>query len=222
MTIRLVLVDDQPLVRMGFRLVLESTGDFEVVGEAGDGAAGVERTLALEPDVVLMDVRMPGMDGVEATRQIGRSGVASRVLVLTTFDLDEYAFAALQAGASGFLLKDVRPEELIAAVRSIAAGDAVISPRITRELLNRHAADLVQIASPDGGDLPDPLESLTPREREVFHAMAAGMTNNEIAAELFMSDATAKTHVNRILSKLGLRDRVHAVIFSYEHDLRAR
>ena len=221
MTIRLLLVDDQPLVRMGFRMVLEATGDIQVVGEAGDGAMGVERTLALQPDVVLMDVRMPGMDGVEATRQICASPVESRVIVLTTFDLDEYAFAALQAGASGFLLKDVRPEELIAAVRSVAAGDAVISPRITRELLNRHAADL-DITQDESAETPDPLESLTPREREVFQAMAAGMTNNEIGAELFMSEATAKTHVNRILTKLGLRDRVQAVIFSYEHGLRER
>lgn len=221
MTIRLVLVDDQPLVRMGFRLVLEATGDIQVIGEAGDGAMGVERTLALQPDVVLMDVRMPGMDGVEATRQICASPVESRVIVLTTFDLDEYAFAALQAGASGFLLKDVRPEELIGAVRSVAVGDAVISPRITRELLNRHAADL-DMAPAETDLAPDPLESLTPREREVFQAMAAGMTNHEIGAELFMSEATAKTHVNRILTKLGLRDRVQAVIFSYEHGLRHR
>lgn len=221
MTIRLVLVDDQPLVRMGFRLVLEATGDIQVIGEAGDGAMGVERTLALQPDVVLMDVRMPGMDGVEATRQICASPVESRVIVLTTFDLDEYAFAALQAGASGFLLKDVRPEELIGAVRSVAVGDAVISPRITRELLNRHAADL-DMAPVETDLAPDPLESLTPREREVFQAMAAGMTNHEIGAELFMSEATAKTHVNRILTKLGLRDRVQAVIFSYEHGLRHR
>lgn len=221
MTIRLVLVDDQPLVRMGFRLVLEATGDIQVIGEAGDGAMGVERTLALQPDVVLMDVRMPGMDGVEATRQICASPVESRVIVLTTFDLDEYAFAALQAGASGFLLKDVRPEELIGAVRSVAVGDAVISPRITRELLNRHAADL-DMAPAESGTFSDPLESLTPREREVFQAMAAGMTNHEIGAELFMSEATAKTHVNRILTKLGLRDRVQAVIFSYEHGLRHR
>ncbi len=221
MTIRLVLVDDQPLVRMGFRLVLEATGDIQVVGEAGDGAMGVERTLALHPDVVLMDVRMPGMDGVEATRRICASPVESCVIVLTTFDLDEYAFAALQAGASGFLLKDVRPEELIAAVRSVAAGDAVTSPRITRELLNRHAAHL-DIGFSETGVLSDPLESLTPREREVFQAMAAGMTNNEIGTELFMSEATAKTHVNRILTKLGLRDRVQAVIFSYEHGLRDR
>ncbi len=206
---------------MGFRLVLEATGDIQVIGEAGDGTTGVERALALQPDVVLMDVRMPGVDGVEATRQICASPVESRVIVLTTFDLDEYAFAALQAGASGFLLKDVRPEELIAAVRSVAAGDAVISPRITRELLNRHAADL-DIGFEEPSDPSDPLESLTPREREVFQAMAAGMTNNEIGEELFMSEATAKTHVNRILTKLGLRDRVQAVIFSYEHDLRAR
>jgi DNA-binding NarL/FixJ family response regulator len=221
MTIRLVLVDDQPLVRMGFRLVLEATGDIHVIGEAGDGAMGVERTLALQPDVVLMDVRMTGMDGVEATRQICASQVESRVIVLTTFDLDEYAFAALQAGASGFLLKDVRPEELIAAVRSVAAGDAVISPRITRELLNRHAAHL-DVGFLETGALSDPLESLTPREREVFQAMSAGMTNSEIGSELFMSEATAKTHVNRILTKLGLRDRVQAVIFSYEHRLRDR
>jgi DNA-binding NarL/FixJ family response regulator len=165
-----------------------------------------------------MDVRMPGMDGVEATRRICASPVESRVIVLTTFDLDEYAFAALQAGASGFLLKNVRPEELIAAVRSVAAGDAVISPRITRELLNRHAAHL-DIGFSETGVLSDPLESLTPREREVFQAMAAGMTNNEIGTELFMSEATAKTHINRILTELGLRDRVQAVIFSYEHGL---
>lgn len=221
MTIRLLLVDDQPLVRMGFRMVLEATGEIEVVGEAGDGATGVDRALALQPDVVLMDVRMPGMDGVEATRRICASPVESRVIVLTTFDLDEYAFAALQAGASGFLLKDVRPDELTAAVRSVAAGDAVISPRITRELLNRHAADL-GMAPAEAGSESDPLESLTPREREVFQAMAAGMTNNEIGGELFMSEATAKTHVNRILTKLGLRDRVQAVIFSYEHGLRDR
>jgi DNA-binding NarL/FixJ family response regulator len=205
MTIRLVLVDDQPLVRMGFRLVLEATGDIQVIGEAGDGAMGVERTLALQPDVVLMDVRMTGMDGVEATRQICASQVESRVIVLTTFDLDEYAFAALQAGASG----------------SAAAGDAVISPRITRELLNRHAAHL-DVGFSETGALSDPLESLTPREREVFQAMSAGMTNSEIGSELFMSEATAKTHVNRILTKLGLRDRVQAVIFSYEHRLRDR
>lgn len=221
MTIRLVLVDDQPLVRMGFRMVLEATGDIQVIGEAGDGAMGVERTLALQPDVVLMDVRMPRMDGVEATRQICDSSVESRVIVLTTFDLDEYAFAALQAGASGFLLKDVRPEELIAAVRSVAAGDAVISPRITRELLNRHAAELATGPVETSAE-SDPLESLTPREREVFQAMAAGMTNHEIGTELFMSEATVKTHVNRILTKLGLRDRVQAVIFSYEHGLHDR
>lgn len=221
MTIRLVLVDDQPLVRMGFRLVLEATGDIEVVAEAGDGVTGVERTLSLNPDVVLMDVRMPRMDGVEATRRICSASSTSRVIVLTTFDLDEYAFAALQAGASGFLLKDVQPEELIAAVRSVAAGDAVISPRVTRELLNRHAADL-DVAREASSDPTDPLEPLTPREREVFQAMAAGMTNGEIGEELFMSEATAKTHVNRILTKLELRDRVQAVIFSYERGLRNR
>ncbi|MDT3439948.1 MULTISPECIES: response regulator transcription factor [unclassified Pseudofrankia] len=217
MTISIVVVDDQPLVRMGFRMVLNATDEFRVVGEAGDGATGVRVAEQLSPDVVLMDVRMPGMDGVEATRRICANRAAGRVLVLTTFDLDEYAFAALRAGASGFLLKDVRPEELVDAVRAVAAGDAVVSPRITRELLNRHAASL-QTASERAHE-PDPAAALTRREREVLLEVAAGLTNAEIAERLFLSEATVKTHITRILAKLELRDRVQAVIFAYQNGL---
>ncbi len=219
MSISVLVVDDQSLVRVGFRMVLNATEDIRVIGDAADGAAAIRETERLEPDLVLMDVRMPVMDGVEATRRICSSGSSARVLVLTTFDLDEYAFAAIRAGASGFLLKDVRPEELVDAIRAIAAGDAVVSPRITRELLNRHAAGFGNEPDPAGPG-GDPLSALTPREREVFHAVASGATNAEIAGQLFMSEATVKTHVTRILAKLGLRDRVQAVIFSYEHHLR--
>ncbi len=218
MSIRVLLVDDQALIRMGFSLVLGATDDIQVVGEASDGAAAVRLAESLGPDLVLMDVRMPVMDGVEATRLICESGTPARVLVLTTFDLDEYAFAALRAGASGFLLKDVRPEELCDAIRAVAAGDAVISPRITRELLNRHRATFETSEEPASS--VDPLASLTPREREVFFGMFAGQTNAEIAGDLFMSEATVKAHVTRILAKLGLRDRVQAVIYAYEHGLQ--
>ena len=217
MTISVLLVDDQPLIRTGFRLILNAVADLQVVGEAEDGAAGVAQALALRPDVVLMDVRMPGIDGVEATRQICASGVPSRVLILTTFDIDEYAFAGLQAGASGFVLKDIRPDELVAAVRALAAGDAVVSPRITRELLNRHAAGLL---APPASPAVDQLSELTPREREVLLELAGGHTNAEIAGRLYLSEATVKTHITRILSKLQLRDRVQAVIFAYERGLR--
>ena len=216
--ITVLLVDDQHLVRMGFSMVLNATDDIRVVGEAGDGATGVRLAAELDPDVVLMDVRMPGMDGVEATRRIGSSGLRARVLILTTFDLDEYAFAALRAGASGFLLKDVRPDELCTAIRAIAAGDAVVSPRITRELLNRHAAGLGAEEEQRERE-PDPLAHLTPREREVLLEIAAGYTNAEIADRLVLSEATVKTHITRILAKLELRDRVQAVIYVYEHGL---
>jgi DNA-binding NarL/FixJ family response regulator len=217
MNITVLLVDDQPLIRMGFRLILTSTDGIEVVGEAEDGEAGVAQARDLQPDIVLMDVRMPGLDGVEATRRICSAGSSTRVLILTTFDLDEYAFAGLQAGASGFVLKDIRPDELIAAIRAIAAGDAVVSPRITRELLNLHAAALTDETPPPA---PDLVTELTGREREVLLEVAGGHTNAEIAQRLFLSEATVKTHITRILSKLGLRDRVQAVIFAYERGLR--
>ncbi|MEJ3750771.1 response regulator transcription factor [Actinomycetes bacterium KLBMP 9797] len=218
MTIRILLVDDQSLLRLGFRMVLETQPDLEVVGEAGDGTRGVAMTRALDPDVVLMDVRMPVLDGIEATRQIAGSGCAARVLVLTTFDLDEYVFAALRAGASGFLLKDVPPADLISGIRAVAGGDAVVAPRVTRRLIDAFA-----------GHLPDPatgrsavaerLHRLTDREREVLVAVARGRSNAEIAELLAVAEATVKTHVGRILAKLGLRDRVQAVIFAYEAGL---
>ncbi|WP_027141161.1 response regulator [Pseudofrankia saprophytica] len=217
MTITVVLVDDQPLIRMGFRMLLNASPDIQVVGEAGDGATGVTITKELAPDVVLMDIRMPGTDGVAATRRICADATASRVLVLTTFDLDEYAFAALRAGASGFLLKDVRPEELLDAVRAIAAGDAVVSPRVTRELLNQHAASLR--LGDEATTEADPTDALTRREREVLLEIAAGLNNAEIAQRLVLSEATVKTHITRILAKLDLRDRVQAVIFAYQHGL---
>ncbi|MER6808119.1 response regulator transcription factor [Spirillospora sp. NPDC000708] len=214
--ISVLLVDDQPLLRMGFRLVLETQPDITVVGEAGDGAEAVAQVTALSPDVVLMDVRMPGMDGIEATERIARADAGSRVLILTTFDLDEYAFAALRAGAAGFLLKNVQPAEMIAGIRTVAAGDGVVAPRLTRVLIEtftRHAG-----ARP--GSIDDPrLHRLTDREREVLIEMAKGLSNAEIADELGLSEATVKTHVSRILPKLGLRDRVQAVVLAYQTGL---
>lgn len=214
--IRVLLVDDQPLLRMGFQLVLEAQPDMTVVGESGEGAGAVELVAALVPDVVLMDVRMPGMDGIEATEQITRDHAASRVLILTTFDLDEYAFAALHAGAAGFLLKNVQPAELIAGIRTVAAGDGVVAPRLTRRLIEnftRHHSSRPGIAG-------DPrLDRLTDREREVLIEMAKGRSNAEIADELGLSEATVKTHVSRILPKLGLRDRVQAVVLAYQTGL---
>jgi DNA-binding NarL/FixJ family response regulator len=219
MTIRVVLVDDQPLLRTGFRMILHATDDVSVVGEAADGGAAVAQVAELEPDVVLMDIRMPGMDGVEATRRIVASGSPSRVLILTTFDLDEYAFAGLRAGASGFLLKDVPPAELTSAIRAVASGDAVVSPRITRELLDRYASSL----PPTGGEARPAvhpiLSQLTEREGEVLLAIASGQSNAEIAAQLVLSEATVKTHVTRILGKLELRDRVQVVVLAYEQRL---
>jgi DNA-binding NarL/FixJ family response regulator len=219
-TIRVLLVDDQPLLRMGFGMILNAQPDITVIGEAGDGAEAVRATQELSPDVILMDVRMPGVDGVEATRRIVSSTVGDgpRVIILTTFDLDDYAFAGLRAGASGFLLKDVPPEELTAAIRAVASGDAVVSPRITRKLLDRYATQL-----PDPRDDTAPaaadLARLTEREREVLLQVAAGLSNAEIAAELVLSEATVKTHVTRILAKLGLRDRVQAVVYAYQTGL---
>jgi DNA-binding NarL/FixJ family response regulator len=210
-----LIVDDQPLQRIGFRMLLNSSPETTVVGEAEHGAEAVRRTSELHPDVVLMDIRMPGMDGIEATRQILASGGRSRVLVLTTFDLDEYAYGALRAGASGFLLKDARPDELLAGIRAVAGGDAVVAPAMTRRLLEVFTTYL-----PLRGPGEDPrLTGLTQREREVLTDIAAGLTNSEIADDLSLSESTIKTHIGRILAKIGARDRVQAVIFAYDTGL---
>ena len=217
--IRLLLADDQPLLRMGFRMVLDAQDDLRVIAEAPDGAAAVEAATRLHPDVVLMDVRMPRMDGIDATRQIVAAGHdAPRVLILTTFDLDEYVYAGLRAGASGFLLKDALPHELAGAVRAVARGDAVVAPSVTRRLLDAYVHRLPTGPSPlaTTGDAHPGLAALTPREREVLAEVAAGRTNAEIAERLVLAEATVKTHVGRILHKLNLRDRVQAVIFAYE------
>jgi DNA-binding NarL/FixJ family response regulator len=211
----ILLVDDQHLLRLGFRLMFEAEPDFEVAGEAGDGAEALRLTGHARPDVVLMDVRMPGMNGIEATRQITAQYPDTRVLVLTTFDLDEYAFAALRAGASGFLLKNAEPAELFAAVRTVARGDAVVAPRVTRRLLERFASQLPD-GPEDSGRQDARLALLTNREREVLAEVAQGLSNAEIARRMYLSESTVKTHVGRILPKLGLRDRVQAVVFAYE------
>jgi len=214
-SIRVLLVDDQSLLRLGFRLVLEAQPDIEVVGEAGDGAQAVTMTRLVKPDVVLMDVRMPVLDGIQATRQIITSGSPARVLVLTTFNLDEYVFAALRAGASGFLLKDVPPADLLTGIRAVAAGDAVVAPSVTRRLLDAFAG---QLPDPSTGRTPTDqrLHQLTDREREVLAEVARGHSNHEIAQHLTVSEATVKTHVGRLLTKLSLRDRVQVVVFAYE------
>jgi DNA-binding NarL/FixJ family response regulator len=214
-TTRVLLVDDQALLRLGFRMVLETQPDLEVVGEAGDGAQGVAMTRALAPDVVLMDVRMPVLDGIEATRQIVSAGSAARILMLTTFDLDEYVYTALRAGASGFLLKDVPPADLLSGIRAVAGGDAVVAPRVTRRLIDAFAEHL---PDPATGRSPaaELLHQLTDRERDVLVEVARGRSNGEIARRLTVSEATVKTHVGRILTKLGLRDRVQVVVFAYE------
>ncbi|MEU1785762.1 response regulator transcription factor [Streptomyces sparsogenes] len=216
MTIRILITDDEALLRMAFSTVLEAQPDMAPVGEAADGAQAIRLARELRPDVVLMDVRMPGTDGIEATRQIIRISPRSRVLILTTFDLDEYAFAGLNAGASGFLLKNTRPEELLTAIRSVAAGDAVVSPRITRRLLESLRPHI-----PDGGsaDHDERLSRLSAREREVLIQVAGGLSNAEIAATLYLAEATVKSHLGRVLQKLELRDRIHAVIFAYESRL---
>jgi DNA-binding NarL/FixJ family response regulator len=215
--IRVALVDDQELVRAGFRMVLEAQPDMTVVGEAADGLAAMTLATAQpRPDVMVMDVRMPRLDGVEATRRICAAGDRPRVLMLTTFDLDEYAFSALKAGASGFLLKDVPPQELLFGIRSVHSGDAVVAPSTTKRLIDRFAPLL---PSGPGGDAPPDLAELTDREREVLVQMAAGLSNAEIAERLFVSEATVKTHVGRVLAKLGLRDRVQAVVLAYETGL---
>ncbi|WP_158371582.1 response regulator transcription factor [Cellulosimicrobium cellulans] len=214
-----LLADDHALVRMGFRLLLESAGDLEVVGEAGDGRAAVEQAAALRPHVVLMDVRMPRTDGIEATREIVAADPDVRVLALTTFDLDEYAFAALQAGASGFLVKDAAPTELVAAVRTVAAGDAVVSPRITGRMLAMFSRALPARGTRSDDGVDPRLAVLTPRELEVLRCVGEGRSNGEIAVQLQVSEATVKTHLARILPKLGARDRVQAVVLAYETGL---
>lgn len=215
MTIRVLLVDDQALLRKGFRMILEQETGIEVVGEASGGEEAVALTHQLHPDIVLMDVRMPDMDGIEATSRIVASGAETRVLILTTFDLDEYAFAGLRAGASGFLLKDVPPAGLISAIQVVARGDAVVSPRITRRLLDTFAHELPAGASSAEGHETQ-LDELTEREREVLIEMAEGFSNAEIADHLFVSETTVKSHVGKILMKLGLRDRVQAAVFAFQ------
>jgi len=220
MTIRVLLVDDQPLLRTGFRLILEAEPDLTVVGQAGDGKDAQEQTRALLPDVVLMDIRMPGVDGIEATRRIVREAAPTahvpKVLVLTTFDLDEYIVEALRAGASGFLLKDVPPDELVQAIRVVAAGDAIVAPSVTRRLLDRFAK---RLPSAYEQTTPARLDRLTERELEVLRLIAKGMSNAEIARKLVVSETTVKTHVGNVLTKLGLRDRVQAVVLAYESGL---
>ena len=214
MSIRVLIADDQALVRSGFRMILEARDDLVVVGEAENGAQAIELARELEPDVVLMDVRMPVLDGVEATRRLLEAGSEARVIILTTFDLDEYVFEALRAGASGFLLKDVQPAQLVEAIRVVASGEELLAPSITRRLLDRFAASLDA-----GRGTPPELDSLTPRELEILRLIAGGLTNAEIASELFVSETTVKTHVSSVLRKLHLRDRVQAVVLAYEAGL---
>ena len=219
----LLIVDDHPLQRMGFRMLVESQPDLVVLGEADNGADAVRRATELAPDVVLMDVRMPGVDGIEATRRIIAAGGRSRVLVLTTFDLDEYAYAALRAGASGFLVKDAQPEELLTGIRVVAAGDAVVAPKLTRRLLDRFA-DQFPVEGEGAASASmaaEQLGVLTEREREVLTAIGRGWNNTEIAERFHLAESTVKTHVGRILAKVGARDRVQAVIFAYNTGLVA-
>jgi DNA-binding NarL/FixJ family response regulator len=209
--IRVLLADDQELVRSGFRLILELADGIEVAGEAGDGREAVRLAKELQPDVVLMDVRMPEVDGIEATRRLRQAGVETRVLVLTTFDLDEYVYAAVRAGASGFLLKDAPRDQLVTAVRTVARGEALLAPAVTQRLIERF------VARPRAGEAAPELGELSARELEVLRLVARGLSNAEIASELFVSEATVKTHVARVLRKLGVRDRVQAVVFAYEN-----
>jgi DNA-binding NarL/FixJ family response regulator len=223
--ISVLLVDDHSLIRMGFRLVLDAETDIEVIGEAADGNAAVSMCSVLRPDVVLMDVRMPGRDGIEATRDIVAAGLPSKILILTTFDLDDYVYDGLRAGASGFLLKDTQPANLVAAIRTIAAGDAVLGPGATSRLVRQFAAQPGSTgpgSTGPGSTGPGSArikQALTGREQDVFSRIAAGMSNSEIAASLFLSEGTVKIHVGRILAKLGLRDRVQAVVLAYESRL---
>jgi len=215
--IKVLIVDDQSLLRMGFQMILEAEPDIEVAGQAADGATGISMTAALHPDVVLMDVRMPGMNGIQATAAITAATPASKVLILTTFDLDEYVFAGLKAGASGFLLKDALPAELLTAIRTVAGGEAVLAPTATRRLIDQFVSLL-----PGPGQQPDRdalLAKLTGREQAVFTRLAAGRSNREIAGQMHLSPGTVKIHVGRILAKLGLRNRVQAVVLAYESGL---
>ena len=218
--VSVVLADDQALMRMGFRMVLEAEEDITVVGEASDGTSALAQARALHPDVILMDVRMPGMNGIEATELIARECPGTRVLILTTFDLDEYAFAGLRAGASGFLLKDTRPTELAEAIRTVASGEAVVSPRITQRMLEMFASSLPNSGKPAQPSDPR-IDSLTPREKEILVLMSQGMSNAEIADRLVVSATTVKTHVGNVLAKLDVRDRVQAVVVAYETGLMA-
>jgi len=217
MTTRVLLADDQSLLRRGLRMMIDAEADLEVVGEAGDGADAVRQARDFEPDVVMMDIRMPGMDGVEATRRICDAPRArrTRIIVLTTFDLDEYVVAALRCGASGFLLKDAAPDDILSAIRIVARGDALLAPSITRRLLDNFARrpEIVPLAAPPGLDL------LTEREREVLALLARGLSNTEIAQALFLSETTVKTHVGRVLMKLGVRDRAQLIVLAYESGL---
>ena len=214
MTIRVLLCDDQALVRSGFRLILESREDLEVVGEAQDGREAIELARRVDPDVILMDIRMPNVDGVEATRRLVAGGSRARIVILTTFDLDEYVFESLRAGASGFLLKDVQPTQLVDAIRVVAAGEALLAPSVTRRLLERFAHTLPGEEKP-----PLELASLTERELEVLKLLAGGLSNAELAERLFLSETTVKSHISSVLRKLGLRDRVQAVVLAYEAGL---
>lgn len=219
MTIRVFLADDQGLVRGGFRMLIEAEDDMDVVGEAADGAAAVRELQRITADVVLMDIRMPNLDGVQATAQLTRANNPAKVLILTTFDLDEYVYAGLQAGASGFLLKDARPVELLAAIRNVAAGDAVVAPSATKRLLDKV---LPTLQTDGAARTDDRLDTLTPREIDVLKEIAAGATNTEIAGSLFMAEGTVKTHIGRLLAKLQCRDRVSLVLLAYETGLVQR
>jgi DNA-binding NarL/FixJ family response regulator len=212
--IRVLIADDQALVRGGFRMILDAQKDIEVVGEAGDGREALEKARELEPDVVLMDIRMPELDGLEATRRLLSGDGRTRILILTTFDADEYVYHAMRAGASGFMLKDVRPEQLAEAVRVVAAGDALLAPTITRRLVEQFVR-----RPPPGSAKPPELADLTERELDVLVLVARGLSNGEIASALFLTEATVKTHLTHILTKLGLRDRVQAVVVAYESGL---
>ncbi|MEV0117954.1 response regulator transcription factor [Streptomyces sp. NPDC050844] len=215
-----LIVDDQPMQRFGFRMLLESQDDMTVAGEAGNGSEAIRMTAELHPDVVLMDIRMPGLDGIEATRRIVASGDRTRVLILTTFDLDEYAYEGLRAGASGFLIKDALPEELLSGIRAVASGDAVVAPSLTRRLLDTYADHLPTAGSSPADPSAHPrLASLTDREREILTVIGQGWTNAEISARLHLAESTVKTHVGRILAKTGARDRVQAVILAYDTKL---
>jgi DNA-binding NarL/FixJ family response regulator len=214
----ILLADDQEMMRMAFRLVIESQPDLQIVGEAANGREAVDATLWLHPDVILMDIRMPEMDGLEATRRIIESESDARIIILTTFDLDDYVYAALRAGASGFLLKDTPPADLLSGIRAVASGDAVVAPRVTRRLLSTYAHRLPAPGRPDAGQR-ERLTLLTAREQEVLLEVARSLSNAEIAERLVLSEATVKSHVGRILSKLELRDRVQIVVFAYETGL---